>query len=174
MVRAPFTESGYAGQPVICMAAQDQPLHKAWGDVTVDLLQRLGINVDYAAVDFGTVVARRAQKSPPGQGGWQMYVTSYYGVEAIDPTNRMIRSNGELALNGWSTNAVVEAEVAAWYAATSLDEEKAIARRLNKAAFDQVVFAPLGMHLRHFAYRKSLTGVGHGPLPFFWGVSKTA
>ncbi len=163
----------YVGEPVICMAAQDQPLHKAWGDVTVDLLQRLGMNVDYAAVDFGTVVARRAQKSPPGQGGWQMYVTSYYGVEAIDPTNRMIRSNGELALNGWSTNAAVEAEVAAWYAATSLDEEKAIARRLNKAAFDQVVFAPLGMHLRRFAHRKNVTGIAQGPLPFFWGVGKT-
>src|SRR5258708_15371394 len=168
-----LAESGYASQPVICMAAQDQPLHKAWGDVTVDLLQRLGMNVDYAAVDFGTVVARRAQKSPPGQGGWQMYVTSYYGVEAIDPTNRMIRSNGELALNGWSTNAAVEAEVAAWYAATSLDEEKAIASRLNKAAFDQVVFAPLGMHLRRFAHRKNVTGIAQGPLPFFWGVGKT-
>ncbi len=102
-----------------------------------------------------------------------MYVTSYYGVEAIDPTNRMIRSNGELALNGWSTNAAVEAEVAAWYAATSLDEEKAIARRLNKAAFDQVVFAPLGMHLRRFAHRKNVTGIAQGPLPFFWGVGKT-
>jgi peptide/nickel transport system substrate-binding protein len=40
--------------------------------VTVDLLTRLGVNVDYAAVDWGTVVARRTQKKEPGQGGWQM------------------------------------------------------------------------------------------------------
>jgi peptide/nickel transport system substrate-binding protein len=169
-----LVECGYAGQPVTCMAAQDIAQHKAWGDVTVDLLQRLGINVDYAAVDWGTVVARRAQKSPPGQGGWQMYVISAYGVECVDPTNKYIRANGELAQNGWATNPQIEAEVTAWYAATSLDEEKSIARRLNKAAFDHVVYAPLGIYLRHFAYRKNLTGVGRGPLPFFWGVSKTA
>jgi peptide/nickel transport system substrate-binding protein len=79
-----------------------------------------------------------------------------------------------LAHNGWSANASIEAEIAAWYAATSLDEEKSIARRLNKAAFDHVVYAPLGMFLRHYAWRKNLTGVGRGPTPFFWGVSKTA
>jgi peptide/nickel transport system substrate-binding protein len=32
------------------------------GDVTVDLLTRLGMKVDYVAVDWGTVVQRRAQK----------------------------------------------------------------------------------------------------------------
>jgi hypothetical protein len=35
---------------------------------TADLLTRLGMKVDYAAVDFGTVVAHRAPKSPPAQG----------------------------------------------------------------------------------------------------------
>jgi len=168
-----LAESGYAGQPVTLMAAQDLPHHKAWGDVTVDLLQRLGMNVDYAAIDWGTLIARRAQKSLPGQGGWQMYVINNVGVEFIDPTNKVIRSKGELMQNGWSTNPSIEAEVAAWYAATSVDEEKLIARRLNKAAFDHVVYAPLGMCLRHFAWRKNLAGVGRGPMPFFWGVSKT-
>jgi peptide/nickel transport system substrate-binding protein len=86
----------------------------------------------------------------------------------------MLRSNGEFAPNGWSTSTPVEAEIAAWYAASSLDEEKAIARRLNKAALDHVVYAPLGMYLRHFAWRKSLAGVARAPLPLFWGVSKTA
>jgi peptide/nickel transport system substrate-binding protein len=75
--------------------------------------------------------------------------------------------------NGWATNAAIEAEVAAWYAATSLDEEKLIVRRLNKAAFDHVVYAPLGMCVRYFACRKNLAGVGRAPVPFPWGVNKT-
>jgi peptide/nickel transport system substrate-binding protein len=86
----------------------------------------------------------------------------------------MIRSNGDLSTNGWSSSPAVEAEVAAWYAATSPDDEKRIARRLNKAAFDHVVYAPLGILLRQFAVRKTLAGVGKGPVPFPWGVSKTA
>jgi peptide/nickel transport system substrate-binding protein len=171
--KALLDQSGYAGQPVTCMAAQDLPHHKAWGEVSVDLLKRLGVNVDFAAVDWGTVVARRAQKNAPGQGGWQMYHTSIYGVECIDPTNKYLRANGSVGVGGWPTSSVVEAEVAAWFNATTLDEEKATARRLNKVALEHVLYAPLGWYLRHYAWRKSLTGVTQGPLPFFWGVSKT-
>jgi peptide/nickel transport system substrate-binding protein len=169
-----LADSGYAGQPIACMAAQDFPHHKAWGDVTVDLLKRLDMKVDFAAVDWGTVIARRQQKSPPAQGGWHIFHTSYYGTDCVDPTNRLIRASGDLAANGWANVPQVEAEVAAWYDAKTLDEEKAAVRRLNKAALDQVVYAPLGVYLRYFAWRKNLTGIVKGPLPFFWGVSKTA
>src|SRR3954464_1618469 len=67
-----LAQSGYAGQPVTCLLAQDQPITKPQGDVTADLLKRLGMNVDFVATDWGTVGARRAVKTPPGQGGWQM------------------------------------------------------------------------------------------------------
>jgi peptide/nickel transport system substrate-binding protein len=168
-----LAESGYAGQPVVTMAAQDQPANKAWGDVTADLLTRLGIKIDYAAVDWGTVVARRAQKSPPSQGGWHIFHTSVYGVDCVDATNKWVRANGDKAMFGWPSIPQVEAEIAAWYDAKTLDEEKPIARRLNKAALDNVVYAPLGWFLRHYAWRKNVSSIAQGPLPFFWGVSKT-
>ena len=132
------------------MAAQDLPHHKVWGDVTVDLLQRLGVNVDHAAIDWGTVVARRAQKNPPGQGGWQIYHTGPYGVDLATPTNIFIRADGSSGSNGWATNPAVETEIRAWFDATSLEEEKAAARRLNKAALDHALYAPLGVCMRHF------------------------
>ena len=168
-----LADSGYAGQPVVSMAAQDLPQHKAWGDVTADLLTRLGMKVYYAAVDWGTVVARRTQKAQPSLGGWHIYHTNLTGAECVDPTNKFVRASGELAQNGWPNSPQVEAEVASWYDANSLGEEKTIARRLNKAALDHVVYAPLGMYLRHFAWRKNVGGVARGPLPFFWGVTKT-
>jgi len=168
-----LVESGYAGESVTLMAAQDYAAFKAWGDVTAELLTRLGIKVDYAAVDMGTVIARRAQKSPPGQGGWQLFLTSFYGVDCVDPTSRIVRANGDKAFFGWPDIPQVEAEVAAWYEATTLDEEKTIARRLNKAAFDNAIYAPLGAYLQHHAWRSNVTGIAQGPLPFFWGVSKT-
>ncbi len=74
---------------------------------------------------------------------------------------------------GWPTIPQVEAEIEAWYDAKTLDEEKAIARRLNKAALDNVVYAPLGWYMRHFAWRTNVTGIVKGPLPFFWGGSKS-
>jgi peptide/nickel transport system substrate-binding protein len=37
-----LVKSGYSGEPVTVMAAQDIQSHKTWGDVTMDLLNRLG------------------------------------------------------------------------------------------------------------------------------------
>jgi peptide/nickel transport system substrate-binding protein len=169
-----LAESGYAGEPVTLMAAQDVPYLKAWGDVTVDLLKRLDIKVDFAAVDFGTSVARAAQKSPPRQGGWHMFVTGIYGVDLADPTSIVLRANGNQQLNGWANNPQIEAGIAAWYDAKNLDEEKTIARRLNRLAVDYVLYAPLGMLMRHYAWRKNVSGIVQAPLPLFWGVNKAA
>jgi peptide/nickel transport system substrate-binding protein len=169
-----LAESGYAGEPVTLLAAQDLAHFKAWGDVTADLLKRLDMKVDFAAVDFGTLIARRAQKSPPRQGGWHMFITGYMGVDFADPSSRSLRANGDEPSNGWANNPQIEAEIAAWYDATSLDEEKTIVRRLNRLAVDYVVYAPLGVLMRHYAWRKSVSGIVQAPLPLFWGVSKSA
>ena len=69
------------------MAPQEVPALKAWGDVTVDLLKRLDMKVDFAALDLGTFNARSLQKSPPGQGGWQMHVNAHYTSEAFRMPN---------------------------------------------------------------------------------------
>jgi peptide/nickel transport system substrate-binding protein len=167
-----LAESGYAGEVVTAMAAQDIGFHKAWGDVTADLLTRIGMKVDYAAVDWGTVVARRAQKSPTGQGGWQIFHTGWYGVDCVDPTFKALRANGDRAFFGWPDIPQVEAEISAWYDAGTFDEEKAIARRLNKAAFDNAIYAPLGVWMQYQAWRLNVAGVQPGPLPFFWGWAR--
>ena len=57
---------------------------------------------------------------------------------------------------------------------TALAEEKAAAKRLNKAAMEDVIYAPTGFFLSYTAWRKNISGIAKGPLPFFWGVSKSA
>jgi hypothetical protein len=53
------------------------------------------MNVDLTAVDWGTAVARYAQKSPPGQGGWQIHLFwTSAGVSAMHPGFGLIRANG--------------------------------------------------------------------------------
>jgi peptide/nickel transport system substrate-binding protein len=170
-----LAESGYAGEPVTCLVAQDQPITKAQGDVTADLLKQIGMNVDFVATDWGTVGSRRAQKTPPGQGGWNMFHTWHAGADCINPAAyTAIRANGDKAWFGWPDIPSVEKEVTAWFEAKTLDEEKAAANRLNKAALDEVVYAPTGFFLSYTAWRKTISGIAKGPLPFFWGVSKIA
>jgi peptide/nickel transport system substrate-binding protein len=167
-----LAESGYAGQPVTSMAAQDIAWFKAWGDITADLLTRLDMKVDYAAVDWGTVQARRLQRSS-GPGSWHAYVNGHVGVDCANPaTNKAVRATGDEAFFGWPSSREVEAEVAACFDAKTLDEEKMAVRRLNKTALDHVVYAPLGFILLYQSWRANVSGIVKAPVPFFWGVGK--
>jgi peptide/nickel transport system substrate-binding protein len=170
-----LSESSYKGEPVTCVVAQDQPITKTMGDVTAELLKRLGMNVDFVATDWGTVGQRRAQKSPPGQGGWGMFHTWHAGADCTNPAvYTAVRCTGETAWFGWPNIPSVEAEVAAWFAAKNLDEEKAAIARLNKAGLENVIYAPTGFFMGYQAWRKNVSGIVKGPIPFPWGVSKTA
>ena len=148
--RSCWRNRGYAGQPVTCLVAQDQPITKAQGDVTADLLKRLGMNVDFAAIDWGTVGARRAAEDAAGTG-------RLADVPHLACRGRLHQSG--VATSGSAPTATrpgsagrtcprSKREVAAWYDAKTLDEEKAAIRRLNKAALDNVVYAPTGFFLR--------------------------
>jgi len=170
-----LADSEYCGQPVTCLIAQDQPEVKAMGEVTADLLKRLGMNVDFVAADWGTVGLRRAQKTPPGQGGWNMFHTYHSGDDCLSPASYIaLRANGDRAWFGWPDVPIVETEIANWFDADTLDQQRAVVRRLNRAAMDHVVFAPTGFFLAYQAWRRNVSGVAKGPLPFFWGVSKAA
>src|SRR5262245_36435127 len=168
-----LAEAGYSGQPVTCLVAQDQPPLKAMGEVTADLLKKIGMTVDFVATDWGTVGQRRASKNLPGQGGWGMFHTWHAGADCATPASYVaVRGNGEKAWFGWPDSAEVEKEVAAWFAAKDLAEEKAVIGRINKAAMEDVVYIPTGFYYGYQAWRSNVSGVVGGPIPFFWGVAK--
>jgi peptide/nickel transport system substrate-binding protein len=88
-------------------------------------------------------------------------------------TNKAIRANGDDAFFGWPNSPQVEAEVAAWFDAKTLVEEKAAVRRLNKAALDHAVYCAA----RLVADASSLAPERHrhrqGAASVLLGVSKT-
>lgn len=169
-----LAESGYANEPVICLVGQDQPLLKPMGDVTADLLRRLGMNVDFVATDWGTVGQRRAVRNPPGQGGWSMFHTWHAGADCVNPAGyNALRANGNDAWFGWPSVPSVEAGINEWFDAPTPALEKAAIDKINREAVENVVYAPTGFFKSYQAWRRNVSGVVKGPLPFFWGVSKT-
>ena len=143
-----LAEAGYSGEPVTCVVAQDQPNLKAMGEVTADLLKKMGMNVDFVATDWGTVGARRAQKTPPGQGGWNMFHTWHAGADCINPASyTAIRGNADKAWFGWPNSPSGREGSRELVRRKDLDDEKVVIARLNKAALDDVIFAPTGFFL---------------------------
>ena len=171
-----LAESGYSGQKITMLIAQDSFVAKASGDVAVDMCRRLGLNVDPVAIDFGTIQARRVNKrTPPEQGGWHSFQVSHAGTDCINPAAYLgLRANGEKAWFGWPDSKGVEEGIAEWFASTSLEQEKAIAAKINRAAIEDVVFVPTGFFLAKQAWRANVSGVVTAPIPVFWDVAKSA
>ncbi len=170
-----LAESGYNGEKVVLLVATDVAITKAEGDITNDLLaNKLGMNVDYQALDWGTVGARRAKKDPPDKGGWNIFHTWHAGADCINPAPyTALDCGGDKAWFGWPNSPEVQARIADWYAAADLDQEKKAIVALNKAAMDFVVYPPTGFFLQYQAWRKNVSGVVKAPFPVFWGVQKT-
>src|SRR5205809_3639007 len=68
-------EGGHDGRPIVVLDPTDSPYAHAPALVTAELLRKIGANVDLQAMDWSTMVARRANKSPVGQGGWNIFHT---------------------------------------------------------------------------------------------------
>jgi peptide/nickel transport system substrate-binding protein len=66
----------------------------------------------------------------------------------------------------------VEKGVDAWFDASTLEAEKKSFADINKAAMEEVVYIPTGFFLSYQAWRKNLSGITSGPMPWFTGVKK--
>jgi peptide/nickel transport system substrate-binding protein len=169
-----LAEAGYNGEKIILCVATDVAITKAEGDVTADMLGRLGMNVDYQALDWGTVGARRAKKDPPGKGGWHIFHTWHAGADCVNPAPyTALDCSGETAWFGWPKSEKVQAAIASWYAAPDVAAEKKAIVDINVAGFEEVIYGPTGFFLQYQAWRKNVSGVVKAPFPVFWGVQKT-
>jgi peptide/nickel transport system substrate-binding protein len=171
-----LAESGYDGTPVALMAPGDVVTLKAQPIVAAQLLREAGFKVDVQATDWQTVVTRRASQKPPKEGGWNMFFTNWVGADVANPVvNVSVGGRGKNGgWFGWAEDAKIEQLRDAFARSSSLDEQKKIAADIQKQAYDQVIYIPLGQYLIPSAWRKSLSGVLDGPAtPVFWNIDKS-
>lgn len=166
--------SGYGGEKVAMLVATDYPQFKAIGEVAADMFQKIGVNVDYIATDWGTMLQRRNNKGPVDQGGWSCFNTGWEGADQMDPSNHYaIRGNGDQpsAWPGWCVSEKLEQYRNAWFDAPDLAAQQAICRDMQLQCMQDVPSIPLGQFVTQTAYRNTVQGVKKG-FPTFWGVKK--
>jgi peptide/nickel transport system substrate-binding protein len=171
-----LVESGYDGTPVVIMAPGDVVTLKAQPIVAAQLLRAAGFKVDVQATDWQTVVSRRASQKPPKQGGWNMFFTFAVGADLMNPiANVLVGGRGKNGgWFGWAENAKIEQLRDAYARSSSPVEQKKIAEEIQKEAYEQVIYVPLGQYFAPSAWRKSLSGVLDGPAtPLFWNIDKS-
>ena len=170
--RRALQDAGYKGERVALIVPVDFPNLKALADVGADMMKGIGLNVDYQAMDWGTLLTRRAKKDPVDAGGWSAFFTFGAGLDQATPAaNLMLRANGPNAWFGWPDDPEIERLRDAWFAAPGLDAQRAIAADLQRRAFETVPYIPLGQYFQNTAYRTSLHDV-LGGFSIFWNVRK--
>ena len=170
-----LAESGYDGTPIVIMAPGDVVTLKAQPIVAAQLLREAGFKVDVQATDWQTVVTRRASQKPVKEGGWNMFFTNWVGADVANPVvNVSIGGRGTKGgWFGWAEDAKVEQLRDAFARASTPEDQKKIAADLQKHAYEQAIYIPLGQYFAPSAWRTSLSGVLDGPAtPVFWNIDK--
>jgi peptide/nickel transport system substrate-binding protein len=170
-----LAESGYDGTPVVIMAPGDAVALKAQPIVAAQLLREAGFKVDVQAMDWQTLVTRRASQKPPKEGGWNIFFTNLVTQDIANPIahyqiNAKGRNGGWF---GWPEDSQIEDLRDAFVRAQSLDEQKEIATEIQARVYDQVIYIPLGQWTGPSVWRKEIRGLLEGrATPVFWNVEK--
>ena len=173
-VRKEISAAGYKGEKTVILAPTDIPILKAQADVCADVFQKIGLNVDYQAMDWGSVVQRRTKKDPIDHGGWSVFNTFWSGLDQLNPVGHVfLRGMGEAvgSAPGWPSSPRIEELRQQWLEAPDPAMQKSLARDLQLQALIDVPYVPTGQVMQPTAYRSNLTGVLNG-FVLFWNVRK--
>ena len=166
-----LASTGYDGTEVLIMQPTDIPVLSAFSLVTAEKLRQTGFNVKVEAMDWSTLTSRRALRDPVGEGGWNMFHTWWIGADVIDPMAIAFSGDPDAGWFGWPTDAELEAARTAFSTAGSLDEKKAIGKKVQERLLAIGASGELGQFFVPVAYRNNVKGLIKSPVQFFWNMS---
>ncbi len=172
--KALLAEAGYDGTPIVIMHPTDVASLRSQPVVVAQAMRDAGFVVDLQAMDWQTLVGKRASQASIADGGWHMFVTNWVGADVFNPlVNNMVNGKGkDGGWFGWPDVPQIEELRTAYATSQSLDEQKALAEQIQTIAFEEGMYAPIGQYFVPTAWSNSLSGVLDGPAPFFWNISK--
>ena len=167
-------EGGYDGTPVVVMQSTDVAVLNNLGPVAAHALKRAGFNVDLQAIDWQTLVSRRAKREPPSEGGWNVFLTSWVAADILNPIMAAGFGAGcDKAWFGWPCDSKMEELRDAFVRTADLEKQKKLAEQIQVRAMEVVTHGHVGQWYTPAAWRKDrVEGFLEGPAPYFWNVSK--
>ncbi len=170
-LQAALKEAGYKGEKVVVLAASNFPTINAIAQVGGDMLKRIGFNVDYQSLDWGTVVTRRASRKPVDQGGWNIFFTFLGGPGNVTPASDIALKSDGKGWFGWPTDPKMEELRLAWFDAPTQAGQQKLCADMQAEFFRNPSYAPLGMYFQPTCFKSSLQDVPQG-IPQFYRVRR--
>ena len=166
-------ESGYKDEKVVILAPTDFAVINAMAQGTAAVCKAIGLNVEFVATDWGTLVSRRASREAVEKGGWSIFCTYGDGFTFSNPAvYTALWGTGEKAWFGWYNSPKMEALRDSWFDALDLPTQQRLGREMQALALDEVPFVPLGLWRQPIARRANVTGILRATRPLFWNIKK--
>jgi peptide/nickel transport system substrate-binding protein len=174
--KALLKEANYDGTPVLLMQSTDLAVLSNLAPTAKDLLEKGGFKVDMQAMDWQTVVARRAKKEPIKDGGWNAFLTAWVAADILNPVMAgFFNSSCDKAMFGWPCDEKMEKLRDDFARTTDAAKQKEIVAAVQTRAMEVGTHVHLGQWYQPQAIRKDVVvGLLGGPVPVFWGVEKKA
>jgi peptide/nickel transport system substrate-binding protein len=171
--RALLKEAGYDGTPIVLMQSTDLAVLTNLAPVAKNLLEKGGFKVDMVSMDWQTLVARRAKKDPPAQGGWHAFLTSWVAADILNPVMAGFFNAGcDKAMFGWPCDKEIESLRDQYAKETNPARLKPIAEAVQMRVAQYPTHIHVGQWYQAAAMRKTVEGNLEAPVTVFWNVEK--
>ena len=171
-----FKEAGYNGEPITIIHATDHQYITPAGLILAQQLRKASfLKLDVQSMDWGSVVARRAKKEPPAQGGWNIFITGTTTLTSSSPiTHVAFATNCDKAWFGWPCDKGLEDLRKKWAFAPDVATRKQVAAELSRKAYEFVPYVTFAQWRNPSAYRSDrISGVISVPsVPPMWNIEK--
>ena len=167
--------SGYDGTTIVIMKPTDLASIQKLPDVAAQLLRQAGFKVDLQAMDWQTLVGRRAKKDPLDKGGWSMFLTAWNVFDVWSPiANPTMDTRGEKSgWFGWASDDKMVELRNQFMRATDEPTKKKLADLMHARAFEIGTHAPLGEFNQPMAARKNISGFFITNGNIYWNLKKS-
>lgn len=167
-------QAGYQGEPVLLMRPTDLASLSKAPLVAKQQLEQGGFVVNLQSMDWPTLLARRNNKAPPGQGGWNAFITFIAAADLLNPlTMATMNATGAKGWFGWQDDPELEKIKLDFAKAGTQAEKKRLAAVAQLRAIDQVSHVNLGQFSAPAAVRNTVSGIVPGGAQVYWNIRKS-
>jgi peptide/nickel transport system substrate-binding protein len=175
--KALLKEAGYNNEPIVLMDPTENAVISAMSKMSAQLLKNAGFNVDMQAMDWGTLITRRAVKDDPkaaGSKGWHVFHTWGVGPLSADPLTNNTAATPCDGKNwfGWPCDEQLEGIRQKFITVSDPAERKKLADDFQKRFYEVVPYIPLGMFYQKAAWRNNVEGILDNMKVVWWNATK--
>ncbi|MGH6861031.1 MAG: ABC transporter substrate-binding protein [Phyllobacterium sp.] len=166
-------QSDYDGENVVIITPGDIASFSALAPMTQQLLTSIGITCEVQTMEWSAFLSRRAVSGPVADGGWNVAHAVFDGIDLISPLGNMnFDARGTAGYTGFIEDPETEALKTRYQREADPAKQKEIAEEMQKRAYDQVFYIPLGTYNQYVALRPEIKDYVNSPVVILWGVGK--